>query len=90
MWLWSRLAATAPIGPLAWKPPYTMGVALKKKEKKRKKKEQKKKKKKEQCGRFTFRRKKSAWGSAPDKSHAFPLSFRQHSTASVSSEDEIT
>ena len=36
-----RLAATAPIGPLAWEPPYGAGVALfrtkdKKKEKKRK------------------------------------------------------
>ena len=27
LWLWRRLAATAPIGPLAWEPPYTMGVA---------------------------------------------------------------
>ena len=38
LWLWRRLAAVVPIGPLAWKPPYTMGVALKRK-KKRKKKE---------------------------------------------------
>ena len=29
LWLWRRLAATAPIGPLAWEPPYAMGVALK-------------------------------------------------------------
>ena len=29
MWLWCRLAATAPIGSLAWKPPYAMGTALK-------------------------------------------------------------
>ena len=29
-WLWHRLAATAPIGPLAWKPPYAAGMALKK------------------------------------------------------------
>ena len=27
--LWSRPAATAPIRPLAWEPPYAMGVALK-------------------------------------------------------------
>ena len=27
-----RLAAAAPIGPLAWSPPYPMGVALKRKE----------------------------------------------------------
>ena len=29
LWLWHRLAATAPIRPLAWEPPYTAGVALK-------------------------------------------------------------
>ena len=29
LWLWWRLAATAPIGPLAWEPPYTAGAALK-------------------------------------------------------------
>ena len=29
LWLWHRPAATAPMGPLAWKPPYAMGVALK-------------------------------------------------------------
>ena len=28
--LWLRLAATAPIGPLAWEPPYAMGAALEK------------------------------------------------------------
>ena len=37
--LWCRPAATAPIRPLAWEPPYAMGMALKgqktKKEKKR-------------------------------------------------------
>ena len=31
LWLWRRLVATAPIGPLAWEPPYAVGVALKKK-----------------------------------------------------------
>ena len=31
LWLWWRLAATAPIGPLAWEFPYAMGVALKSK-----------------------------------------------------------
>ena len=30
LWLWLRLAATALIGPLAWKPPYATGVALEK------------------------------------------------------------
>ena len=27
LWLWHRPAATAPIRPLAWEPPYAMGVA---------------------------------------------------------------
>ena len=29
LWLWCRLAAVAPIGPLAWEPPYATGAALK-------------------------------------------------------------
>ena len=33
MWLWYRLAAAAPIGPLAWEPPYAVGAALKKRQK---------------------------------------------------------
>ena len=37
LWLWCRLAATALIGPLAWEPPYAMGVALKKKPKRQEK-----------------------------------------------------
>ena len=28
LWLWRRPAATAPIGPLAWEPPYAEEVAL--------------------------------------------------------------
>ena len=32
LWLWCKSAATAPIGPLAWEPPYAMGVALKNKQ----------------------------------------------------------
>ena len=28
-WLWSRLAATAPIGPIDWEPPYAAGAVLK-------------------------------------------------------------
>ena len=43
LWLWHRLSATAPIGPLDWEPPYAMGAALEKA--KRQKKEKKKKKK---------------------------------------------
>ena len=42
LWLWRRSAATAPIGPLAWGPPYTAGVALEKA--KRQKNKNKKKK----------------------------------------------
>ena len=30
LWLWRRLAAVAPIQPLAWELPYAMGAALKK------------------------------------------------------------
>ena len=38
LWLWCRLAATAPIRPLAWEYPYASVVALKRlKDKKRKK-----------------------------------------------------
>ena len=28
LWLWRRPVATAPIGPLAWEPPYAAGAAL--------------------------------------------------------------
>ena len=35
--LWHRLAAVAPIRPLAWEPPYAVGVALKKTKDKKKK-----------------------------------------------------
>ena len=30
LWLWCRPAATAPIRPLAWEPPYATGTALEK------------------------------------------------------------
>ena len=42
LWLWRRPVATAPIGLLAWEPPYAVGVAqemAKKKKEKKKKKE---------------------------------------------------
>ena len=42
LWLWCRLAAVAPIRPLAWEPPYAAAAALKSKTKKKKKKERKK------------------------------------------------
>ena len=38
LWLWCRPAATAPIGPLAWEPPYATGVALKRQKQKKKRK----------------------------------------------------
>ena len=38
LWLWYRLAATAPIRPLAWEPPHAKGVALKKPKTKKQKK----------------------------------------------------
>ena len=44
LWLWYRLAATAPIQSLAWEPPYATGMALKKAKKTKKKKKKKKKK----------------------------------------------
>ena len=42
LWRWHRLAATAPIQPLAWELPYGMGAALKRQKKKKKEKEKKK------------------------------------------------
>ena len=42
-WLWCRPAATAPIRPVAWEPPYDAGAALKGQETKKKKKKKKKK-----------------------------------------------
>ena len=41
--LWCRLAATALIGPLAWEPPYAVGVALERQKRQKKNKKQKKK-----------------------------------------------
>ena len=37
LWLWCRQAATAPVGPLAWEPPYGGTGALKNKTKQNKK-----------------------------------------------------
>ena len=36
LWLWRRPEATSPTRPLAWEPPYAMGMALKKKKEKKK------------------------------------------------------
>ena len=35
LWLWRRPVAAAPIGPLAWEPPYAVGAALISKKKKK-------------------------------------------------------
>ena len=37
LWLWHRPAAIPPILPLAWEPPYAMGMTLKSQKKKKKK-----------------------------------------------------
>ena len=39
LWLWCRLAAAAPIRPLAWEPPFAMGAAQKRHKTGEKKKE---------------------------------------------------
>ena len=35
LWLWGRPADTAPIGPLAWEPPYVAGATLENTKKKK-------------------------------------------------------
>ena len=42
LWLWRRPAATAPIQPLAWEPPYATGSGPRKSKKDKKKKKKKK------------------------------------------------
>jgi len=42
LWLWCRLVATAPIGPLAWESPYAAGAAQDQEIAKRPKKKKKK------------------------------------------------
>ena len=41
LWLWYRPAATAPITPLAWEPPYAAGAAYEKTNKQTNKQKQK-------------------------------------------------
>ena len=41
LWQWRRLAAAAPIRPIAWKLPYAVGAALKRPKKKKKGKKKK-------------------------------------------------
>ena len=40
LWLWGRPAATAPIRPLAWAPPYAAGAAQEMAKRQKKKKEE--------------------------------------------------
>ena len=44
VWLWYKPAAVTLIRPLAWKPPYAAGAALKRQKDKKKKKKKKKQK----------------------------------------------
>ena len=44
LWFWYKPAATAPIRPQAWKPPYALGAGLKKKTKRQKNKTKQNKK----------------------------------------------
>ena len=60
-WLWCRLPAIAPIGPLAWEPPYAANAALKKKQARERKKERKEGRKKE--------RKKERKGAESEATH---------------------
>jgi len=46
LWLWHRPAATSPIQPLAWDPPYATSVDLESKKKKKKKRRRRRKKEK--------------------------------------------
>ena len=43
LWLWRRPAATAPIKPLAWEPPYAAGVVLEKAKRQKKKRRRRRK-----------------------------------------------
>ena len=54
LWLWRRLAATAPIIPLAWELPYATGAALKKDKRQKNLKKFKNKKTKMGLARLTY------------------------------------
>ena len=72
LWLWCRPAAAALIGPLAWEPPYAVGVALRKQKKTKKRKEGRKVEKRGPGGESQgqeglgldklFREKEEGWG----------------------------
>ena len=54
LWLWHRLAAVALIQPLAWKPPYATGAALKDKRKEIKKRKKEKESKQASKAKQSF------------------------------------
>ena len=62
LWLWGRLAAIAPIQPLAWEPLYATGAALKTKQNKQTNKSFKKRPELERGGHAWV--KGMGWGSA--------------------------
>ena len=59
LWLWRRLAATAQIRPLAWEPPYAVGVALEN----TKNKQTNKQKKTRKCGTMEYSPQKKKKGN---------------------------
>ena len=50
LWLWHRPAATAPIRPLAWEPPFATGAALKNKTNKQTKKKKRERERERENG----------------------------------------
>ena len=58
LWLWRRPAATAPIRPLVWELPHTLGAALKNKQTNKQKTQKKKKKKKKELMNWKMNLKK--------------------------------
>ena len=73
LWLWCRLAAVAPVRPLAWELPYAAGAALKRRKKKKpKNKKQKTKQQQKQNKR------KTEQSSPPPCKWRFPLDDDTH------------
>ena len=61
LWLWRRLAATAPIHSLAWEPPYAADAALKRRKKKKGRKEERKERKERKEKRKKEKKKGAGW-----------------------------
>ena len=70
LWLWCRLAAIAPIRPLAWEPSYAAGAAPGQKTKKKKKKEEEEKRKKAKVKAVTY----STWRVRQCAHPQYPIS----------------